>query len=176
PCTPDEQRALAHAAAARMCARLGRVRAALALGRAPAERPRLRVGYLSCDFRNNAVGHLTQGLFAAHDRSRFEVFAYSYGPHDGTRYRRRVEADAEHFVDLAALTHADAARRIAADAIDVLVDLVGGAGNGRPEILALRPAPLRAPHLGHPAPAGGTPWATRRRSARRSSTTSWATP
>jgi predicted O-linked N-acetylglucosamine transferase (SPINDLY family) len=117
-------------------------------------RERLRVGYLSCDFRNNAVGHLTRGLFRAHDRARVEAFAYSYGPDDGSVYRRTVEADAEHFADVAALSHADAARRIHADGIDVLVDLVGGAGNGRPEILALRPAPVQVHFLGYPATVG----------------------
>ena len=83
-----------------------------------------------------------------------EAFAYSFGPDDGSVYRRTVEADAEHFVDLAALSHADAARRIHEDGIDVLVDLVGGAGNGRPEILALRPAPVQAHFLGYPATVG----------------------
>lgn len=154
PCTADEQRALARDASGRLCARLAPLRASLALTHAPRARARLRVGYLSCDFRNNAVGHLTRGLFRAHDRDRVEATAYSYGPDDGSVYRRTVEADAEHFVDLAALSHADAARRIHADGIDVLVDLVGGAGNGRPEILALRPAPVQVHFLGYPATVG----------------------
>ena len=55
---------------------------------------------------------------------------------------------------MAALSHPDAARRIHADGIDVLVDLVGGAGNGRPEILALRPAPVQVHFLGYPASVG----------------------
>ena len=154
PGTAEEQLALARAASARMANRLAPLREALALGHAPVRRERLRVGYLSCDFRNNAVGHLTQGLFRGHDRARVEAFAYSYGPDDGTRYRRRIEEDAEHFVDLAALDHAAAARRIHADGIDVLVDLVGGAGNGRLEILALRPAPVQVHFLGYPATVG----------------------
>ncbi|MET0551437.1 MAG: tetratricopeptide repeat protein [Vicinamibacteria bacterium] len=154
PCTPDEQQALARDASRRLAARLAPLRASLGLAHAARARERLRVGYLSCDFRNNAVGHLTRGLFRAHDRARVEAFAYSYGPDDGSVYRRTVEADAEHFVDVAALSHADAARRIHADEIDVLVDLVGGAGNGRPEILALRPAPVQVHFLGYPATVG----------------------
>jgi protein O-GlcNAc transferase len=156
PCTAEEQLALARAASTRIAARLTPLRDSLALAHAPGPRERLRVGYLSCDFRNNAVGHLTQGLFRSHDRSRVEAFAYSYGPDDGTRYRRRIEEDAEHFVDVAAFSHADAARRIHADGIDVLVDLVGGAGNGRLEILALRPAPVQVHFLGYPATVGRT--------------------
>ncbi|MET0552428.1 MAG: hypothetical protein ABW221_05290, partial [Vicinamibacteria bacterium] len=156
PGTPDEQRALARDASRRLAARLTPLRASLGLAHATRTRERLRVGYLSCDFRNNAVGHLTRGLFRAHDRTRVETFAYSYGPDDGSIYRRTVEADAEHFVDVSALSHADAARRIHGDGIDVLVDLVGGAGNGRPEILALRPAPVQAHFLGYPASVGAT--------------------
>jgi predicted O-linked N-acetylglucosamine transferase (SPINDLY family) len=154
PCTPEEQRALARDASRRLAARLAPLRASLGLAHVARARERLRVGYLSCDFRNNAVGHLTRGLFRAHDRARFEVFAYSYGPDDGSVYRRTAEADAEHFVDVAALSHADAARRIHADGIDLLVDLVGGAGNGRPEILALRAAPVQVHYLGYPASVG----------------------
>jgi predicted O-linked N-acetylglucosamine transferase (SPINDLY family) len=154
PCTADEQRALARAASERIAARLAPLRGSLRLVHAPSRRERMRVGYLSCDFRNNAVGHLTQGLFRCHDRERFEAFAYSYGPDDGSAYRRRIEQDAEHFVDLAATGHADAARRIHADGIDVLVDLVGGAGNGRLEILGLRPAPVQVHYLGYPATVG----------------------
>lgn len=154
PCTAEEQLDLARAAANRIASRLTPLRESLGLAPAPSRRDRLRVGYLSCDFRNNAVGHLTQGLFRSHDRSRIEAFAYSYGPDDGSRYRRRIEADSEHFVDLASLGHADAARRIHADGIDVLVDLVGGAGNGRLEILALRPAPVQVHFLGYPATVG----------------------
>jgi protein O-GlcNAc transferase len=154
PCTAAEQLALARAASTRIAARLALLRESLGLVHAPSRRERLRVGYLSCDFRNNAVGHLTQGLFRSHDRSRIEAFAYSYGPDDGSRYRRRIEEDAEHFADVAALGHADAARRIHADGIDVLVDLVGGAGNGRLEILALRPAPVQVHFLGYPATVG----------------------
>ena len=154
PCTADEQLALARASSARIAARLAPLRESLGLVHEATRRERMRVGYLSCDFRNNAVGHLTQGLFRSHDRERFEAFAYSYGPDDGSSYRRRIEQDAEHFVDVAALSHADAARRIHADGIDVLVDLVGGAGNGRLEILALRPAPVQVHFLGYPATVG----------------------
>jgi protein O-GlcNAc transferase len=154
PCTPEEQRALARDASRRLVARLQPLRAAQALTHPARTRERIRVGYLSCDFRNNAVGHLTRGLFRAHDRARVEAFAYSYGPDDGSVYRRTVEADAEHFVDVAGLSHPDAVRRIHADGIEVLVDLVGGAGNGRPEILALRPAPVQVHFLGYPASVG----------------------
>lgn len=116
---------------------------------------RLRVGYLSRDFRNNAVGHLTAGMFALHDRSRFEVSAYSIGPDDGSEWRRRVAGGCEHFIDLRDAEPEAAARRIAADGIDVLVDFGGHTGGSRPEILALRPAAVQVNWLGYPGTLGG---------------------
>ncbi|MGQ0701241.1 MAG: O-linked N-acetylglucosamine transferase, SPINDLY family protein [Panacagrimonas sp.] len=115
---------------------------------------RLRIGYLSCDFRNHATAHLMRGLFALHDRSRLEIFAYSYGPDDGSEYRRSIERDCDRFVDIQKSNPEQAARRIHADGIDILLDLVGFAGNGRPEILALRPAPVQVNYLGFPATMG----------------------
>jgi predicted O-linked N-acetylglucosamine transferase (SPINDLY family) len=154
PSTAAEQLAIARDAAERLQRRLSHVREGLAFDHGVREKQRLRLGYLSCDFRHNAVGHLTQGLFGRHDRTRFEVLAYSYGPDDGSAYRRRFEADADRFVDIAALSDEQAARRIHEDGVDVLVDLVGCAGNGRMEIAALRPAPLQVHFLGFPATTG----------------------
>jgi len=156
PSTAEMQQRIARAAASRMEARLAPLRHSLAFTHPAGRRERVRVGYLSCDFRNNAVGHLTRGLFGLHDRARFEAFAYSYGPDDGSLYRKSVEERADRFMDVAQLSHAEAARRIHADGIHVLVDLVGGAGNGRLEILALRPAPIQVHFVGYPATTGAS--------------------
>ncbi len=115
---------------------------------------RIRIGYLSADFRDHAVSHLIQGVFGLHDRQQFEVFAYSYGPDDGSRYRQTIQHDCDHFVDIAAATMAEAARRIHADGVHILVDLMGHTGNARPEIVALRPAPIQVNYLGHPGTMG----------------------
>lgn len=132
--------------AERWCARVAEVaapdRAAVATARTA--RPpdgRIRIGYFSGDLRNHAVGHLTAGLFALHDRDRFEVSAYSFGADDGSEWRRRIEAGCDRFVDIRALAPGEAAARIAADGIDVLVDFGGHTGSARPEVLARRPAP-----------------------------------
>jgi protein O-GlcNAc transferase len=115
---------------------------------------RLRVGYLSGEFRDHAVSHLVGGLFGLHDRSRFEVFAYSFGPDDGSSYRRRIARDCDHFRDLAALSLADSARRIHADGIHLLVDLQGYVGFARMGLAALRPAPVQAHYVGYPGSLG----------------------
>ena len=114
----------------------------------PARTGRLRVGYLSGDFYDHPISHLLQGFFGRHDRERFEVFAYSFGPGDDSPYRRRIAAECEHFVEVGPLSVLDLARRIAADGIHILVDLMGHTGVNRLGTLALRPAPIQVSFLG----------------------------
>ncbi len=117
-------------------------------------RERLRIAYVSGDFHDHATGHLTAGLLEAHDRGRFEVFGYSFGIDDGSDYRRRLVAAFDRFVDIAGCSHEEAARRIAADGIDVLIDRKGYTAESRPEIFALRPAPMQVNFLGYPGSMG----------------------
>lgn len=121
----------------------------------PAEpRDVLRIGYLSSDFGNHPMGHLIAGLFARHDRTRFQVTAYSIGPDDGSSWRMRIEQGADSFVELNEMGDAAAAERIHADGIDVLIDLNGFTARARPEIVALRPAPVQATWVGMPGTTG----------------------
>jgi len=115
---------------------------------------RLKVGYLSPDFRGHAVAYQCSRLFELHDRTRFDVFAYSYGPNDGSLYRHRVEQESDTFRDITVLSFQQAAQSIADDGIDILIDLAGHTGDGRPEILAFRPAPLQLHYLGYPGSVG----------------------
>ncbi len=115
---------------------------------------RLRVGYVSSDLHDHATTHLAVGLFEQHDRSRFEVHAYSFGIDDGSEYRRRVAAAFEHFHELSGASPEAIAARVAADGIDVLVDLKGYTTDSRPEIFALRPAPVQISWLGYPGTMG----------------------
>jgi len=116
---------------------------------------RIRVAYLSGDFYDHATAHLAAGLFAAHDRTRFEVFAYSWGPEDGSKYQRRIVTGCDSFQAIAGEGFRATAMRIARDGIDILVDLKGHTGGGRPEILACRPAPVQVSFLGLPGTLGG---------------------
>ena len=115
---------------------------------------RLRVGYLSCDFRNHATMHLMAGLLEYHDRRRFEVFAYDYSNHDISDYRQRFLYAVEHHVEIHSLSDKEAATRIAQDGLDILFDLKGYTGGGRAAILAYRPASLQAEYLGFPGSMG----------------------
>lgn len=132
--------------------RLGRMPRLQRAQRAPAER--LRIGYLSGDLRYHAVGNLVADLFAAHDRGRFGVHVYSSGPDDGSDNRRRAQAGCEHFVDVRALSDSQLAQRIAADGIDVLVDLSGYTEHGRSRVLTARAASVQVSYLGFPGTMG----------------------
>jgi protein O-GlcNAc transferase len=115
---------------------------------------RIRIGYLSPDFRNHPVARAISEITVQHDRGRFEVIAYSYGIDDGSRCRSRIGASCDAFVDIASLSYRDAAQRIYADDIDVLVDLAGHTHGTRLEIAALRPAPIQVSYLGFPGTIG----------------------
>jgi predicted O-linked N-acetylglucosamine transferase (SPINDLY family) len=155
PARPEER-----AAVAREHVRRAKARAAIeARGTAPfafdrTPRERLTIGYLSSDLRDHPSGHLIAGLFKAHDRNQVAVHAYSIGPDDGSAYRRQFEADADKFVDLSAVGNLEAARRIHEDRVDILVDHNGLTRLARPEISALRPAPIQATWLGFPGTTG----------------------
>ncbi|MDZ4736963.1 MAG: hypothetical protein SGJ07_11520 [Rhodospirillaceae bacterium] len=117
---------------------------------------RIRIGYLSYDFRYHPVGQLAAPILAHHDRNRFEVFAYSIGPNDGSAERRTIEQSAEHFRDVKALGDSDIARLVHNDAIDVLIDLNGYTRGSRGVVAALRPAPIQVWMLGFPGTSGSS--------------------
>jgi len=129
---------------------LGRVQTPVAQPPPPPRGARLRIGYVSADFRNHATTHLAAGLFERHDRTRFEVVGYSFGVDDGTAERRRVAGAFDRFVDVRALDAGAAAQHIAQDGIDILVDLMSYTRDSRPAIFAHRPAPLQVGFLGYP--------------------------
>ncbi|MGY2050443.1 O-linked N-acetylglucosamine transferase, SPINDLY family protein [Methylobacterium sp. JK268] len=123
----------------------------------PAPGGRARLAYLSPDFRQHPVAALMADVIAAHDRSRFEVFALSYGPDDGGALRDRIREGADHFADLRERGDAEAAALIREAGIDVAVDLAGFTTHARPGILASRPARLQVSYLGYPG-STGAPW------------------
>jgi predicted O-linked N-acetylglucosamine transferase (SPINDLY family) len=114
----------------------------------------ITIGYLSADFQEHATAHLTAELFQLHDRGRFRVIGYSYGRDDGGAARRQLRESFDGFVDLLDCSHAESAARIRADEVDILVDLKGYTTDARPEILALRPAPVQVSYLGYPGTLG----------------------
>jgi protein O-GlcNAc transferase len=126
----------------------------LARRRPSAPKPKTTIGYLSSDFYSHATAWLIAELIEKHDRDRFAIFGYSYGPDDGSPTRRRLVNAFDRFVDVKDASFAEAAERIAADEVDILVDLKGYTKNARTQILALRPAPIQVNYLGYPGTLG----------------------
>ncbi len=115
---------------------------------------RITIGYLSSDFGDHAVGHLTRGLFELHDRDRFIVRAYAAYGEDGSDNVEKVKRDADGFTNLLEISHADAASQIRRDKVDILVDLNGHTHGNRLQICAQRPAPVQVTWLGFPGTTG----------------------
>jgi protein O-GlcNAc transferase len=109
---------------------------------------KIRLGYLSADFRDHPVAYAIAETIERHDRTRFEVLGYSYGPDEGSTLRRRFETAFDRFVDLHAAGDDEAARQINADGVHVLIDLTGYTRFARPRILVSRPAPIQVNFLG----------------------------
>lgn len=127
---------------------------------------RPRIGYISSDLRDHAVGYLMAELFEVHDKEKVEVFAYYCGPEASDGLNARIRAAVEHFTDIRPMTDDEAAQRIADDGIDILVDVNGHTRDARTSVFALRPAPIIVNWLGYPGTMGsdyhhyiiGDPW------------------
>ena len=113
---------------------------------------RIRIGYLSTDFCRHAMSFLIAELLELHDRDRFEVFGYCASPEDGSDIRQRVIGAFDHFTIVKDMSDDEAAQRIRADEIDILIDLNGLTKGARLGILRWKPAPVQATYLGYIGP------------------------
>jgi len=115
---------------------------------------RIRVGYLSSDFRDHPVAAQIVGLLEGHDRSCFEVVGFSPGRPDGSAGYHRIVGACDRFHDISAIGSQEAAQLIRQAEIDILVDLNGHTMGWRPAILKYRPAPIIATYLGYAGTTG----------------------
>ena len=115
---------------------------------------RIRIAYVSADFREHAVAYAAVGLFESHDRSRFEVSAVSLGPEGESEFRQRVKNSFDVFINARTLSDDEIAALVKKAKIDILVDLTGFTVGGRPGIFARRPAPLQLNFFGFSATMG----------------------
>ena len=145
PIAEESRQRLARQVTQRVCADLAELR----LPRlASAPRQRLTIGYISADFRAHPMTWLLGSIYARHDRNKFRVYAYSVGPPCSDPERALVESSVDGFRDMHRRPAELIAHRIADDGVDILIDLSGYTLNARPEVLALRPAPLQVSYLG----------------------------
>lgn len=154
--SPEDQQRAARAHARDILAKVARWTVGLPpLAPAPPGEGRiLRIGYLSPDFREHPIAQLMAGVLERHDRGRVHVTGWSLGPDDSSAYRRRIAASCDSFVDIADLPVQAAVARIREARQDILIDLAGYTAHARPEILALRAAPVQVNYLGMPGTMG----------------------
>lgn len=116
---------------------------------------RIRVAYLSTDFRDHPVSHLLAGLIEHHDRTRFEPVAVSFGAADeADPMRARLKAAFERFIEAGDRSDREVASLLRQGEIDIAVDLMGHTGPSRSAVLAHRPAPVAVSYLGYAGTSG----------------------
>ncbi len=114
-----------------------------------ARHERLRVAYVSSDFTNHPVGHLIAALLEHHDRTRFEVFAFSSGPPTDDAWRKRIREAVDHFIDISGMPDQEAIALARQHEIDIAVDLNGFTQDRRTGFFAGRAAPIQLSYLGY---------------------------
>ena len=111
---------------------------------------RIRLAYLSGDFRTHPVAILMAGVFEHHDRERFETIGISFGQDDKRENRARVAAGLERFIDARGRSDFEIASLLREMEVDIAVDLMGLTADCRSGIFAFRPAPVQVNYLGYP--------------------------
>ena len=133
-CLPNAPKPLAHPAAVRS--------------------DKLRIAYLSSDFRQHAVALAIAELIERHDRARFEIIGVSLSPDDGSEVRARIVSAVDRFHDVSSDSDENVAKLLHSLEIHIAVDLNGPTQGSRPGILAYRPASVQVAYLGYPATTG----------------------
>jgi predicted O-linked N-acetylglucosamine transferase (SPINDLY family) len=117
---------------------------------------RIRLAYLSADFHTHPTAQLMVELFERHDRNRFEVTAFAFGPDDGSAMRQRLIKAFDYFEDVRRLSDLDIAKLMRAREIDIAIDLNGHTHDARPGIFSHRPAPVQVNYLVYPGTTGAS--------------------
>ena len=117
---------------------------------------RIRLAYLSADFHQHPTAQLMVELFERHDRSRFEVSAFAFGPDDGSAMRQRLAKAFDQFQDVRHMSDLEIAKLIRSRQIDIAVDLNGHTHEARPAIFSHRPAPVQVNYLVYPGTTGAS--------------------
>ena len=115
---------------------------------------KLRIGYVSSDLREHAVGFGMTDVFETHDRNNFEIYTYYCGIKRADPTQARIKASVDSWCEINGLSDQQAAQRIADDGIDILIDVNGYTKDARTKVFAMRPAPIAANWFGFPGTMG----------------------
>jgi predicted O-linked N-acetylglucosamine transferase (SPINDLY family) len=119
-----------------------------------APRSKIRLGYFSADFYEHATAYLMAELFERHDRTRFELTAFSFGPQTGDEMYQRLTRAFDSFVEVRGRSDGQIAGLARELEIDIAIDLKGYTAGSRPDIFAHRAAPVQVNYLGYPGTMG----------------------
>jgi predicted O-linked N-acetylglucosamine transferase (SPINDLY family) len=122
--------------------------------KAQSSKAKIRLGYYSADFYNHATCMLMAELFEKHDKSKFELFAFSFGPDIKDPMRARVEAAFDQFIDVSTMSDKEIAEFSRMLGIDIAIDLKGSTKDHRFGIFSYRAAPVQVSYLGYPGTMG----------------------
>jgi protein O-GlcNAc transferase len=117
---------------------------------------KIRIGYFSADFKKHPVASLTAELYELHDRSQFEIHAFSFGPNTNDEMNLRIKAGVDHFHDVHPLPYRDIAMLARSLEVDIAVDLGGFTKDSRTEVFAISAAPIQISYIGYLGTMGAT--------------------
>ena len=124
------------------------------ISRVLSQHQKIRIGYFSADFHNHATMHLMAELFEHHDKNKFELYGFSFGPYSEDDWRKRVELCFDQFIDVAKKSDVEIALLARDLEIDIAIDLKGFTRDERAGIFALKAAPIQVNYLGYPGTIG----------------------
>ena len=118
------------------------------------KKKKIRIGYYSADFYNHATGYLIAELFERHDKDRFELIGFTFGPKNDDETRRRLVNSFDQFIEVGAMSDIEIAQLSRNLSVDMAIDLKGHTQNSRPGIFSYRAAPIQVNYLGYPGTIG----------------------
>jgi predicted O-linked N-acetylglucosamine transferase (SPINDLY family) len=113
------------------------------------ENNKIKLGYFSADFREHAVSYLMAELFERHDKSKFELIGFNYGPLDNSLLHKRISSAFDKFLNVQNLSDLQIAKLSREMHIDIAIDLTGITNDGREGVFSYRAAPLQISYLGY---------------------------
>ena len=119
-----------------------------------AKSQKIRIGYFSADFHNHATAYLMAELFELHDKEKFELFGFSFGPPEQDEMRQRLVKSFDQFIDVSGKSDVEIAQLSRNLNVDIAVDLKGYTQDSRPKIFSYRAAPIQISWLGYPGTMG----------------------
>jgi hypothetical protein len=117
---------------------------------------KIKLGYYSADLHNHATAYLMAELFERHDKTKFELFAFSFGPDTQDEMRARLLLAFDHFIDVRQQSDKNVAQLSRELGIDIAIDLKGYTTGARPRIFSYRAAPIQVSYLGYPGTLGAS--------------------